>query len=423
MDENQNENLIELSQQDKDIIGEVSNISMGSAATALSNIMGKKVVITSPTVEIGTEESINKIERVPSLGVTISYTEGVVGKHLLIIKKSDALEIIKALMGEEMVSDEFGEIETSAIAEVMNQMMGSAATALSNFLGRTVNISPPTAFMLTEENRMEKLSFIYENANNVIMVRFLFKVEEILESDLYVLMTREFAEELVDAMIKNLGLNDAGAENNAPAQETSEPQQSAVDVKPPVQQNAPQSQPAAAQYAPQVQPAAAQYAPQVQPAAAQYVPQGQPAAAPQYIPQSQPAASQYPPQYYNPASAQAAASAAMPMTAAAPMSQVKTVRFASFDSAPPAEPADKSNFELIQDVPLELSVEVGKAHKLVKDVIDLTVGSIIELDKQAGDPVDVIVNGQLIAHGEVVVIDESFGVRITEIIDPKNNGR
>jgi len=130
MDENQNENLIELSQQDKDIIGEVSNISMGSAATALSNIMGKKVAITSPTVEIGTEESINKIERVPSLGVTISYTEGVVGKDILIIKKSDALEIIKALMGEEMVSDEFGEIETSAIAEVMNQMMGSAATAL-----------------------------------------------------------------------------------------------------------------------------------------------------------------------------------------------------------------------------------------------------------------------------------------------------
>lgn len=424
MDENQNENMVELSQQDKDIIGEVSNISMGSAATALSNIMGKKVVITSPTVEIGTVESINNIERIPSLGVTISYTEGVVGKDILIIKKSDAFEIIKALMGEQAVSDEFGEIEISAIAEVMNQMMGSAATALSNFLGRTVNISPPSAFMLTEENRMEKLSFIYEHANNVIMVRFLFKVEDILESDLYMLMTREFAEELVDAMIKNLGLNDTNEEKNAAPQETSVPEQPAADVQQPVQQNASESQPNVQQETTQSEPAAPQYEPQVvQPAAAEYAQQGQPAAAPQYVPQGQPAAPQYSPQYYNPAPAQAAASAAMPMTAAQPMSQVKSVRFASFDSVPPLEPSEKSNFELIQDVPLELSVEVGKAHKLVKDVIDLSVGSIIELDKQAGDPVDVIVNGQLIAHGEVVVIDESFGVRITEIIDPKNNGK
>lgn len=109
----------------------------------------------------------------------------------------------------------------------------------------------------------------------------------------------------------------------------------------------------------------------------------------------------------------------MPM----PQTQVRPIKLASFDSQPAMSQAEKSNFELIEDVPLELSVEVGKAHKLVKEVIDFTVGSIIELDKQAGDPVDIIVNGQLIAHGEVVVIDESFGVRITEILSPKNNGK
>ncbi|HEX2937556.1 MAG TPA: flagellar motor switch protein FliN [Ruminiclostridium sp.] len=432
MDDNQNETVKELSQQDKDIIGEVSNISMGSAATALSNIMGKKVVITSPTVEIGTTESISNIDRVPSLGVIISYTEGIVGKDILIIRKSDAIEIVKALMGADMVGEEFGEIEISAIAEVMNQMMGSSATALSNFLGRAVNISPPSAFMLTEENRMEKLNFIYEQANNVILVRFLFKVEDVLESDLYMIMTREFAAELVDAMLKNLGLSaepqDSGEAAVLPEQPQAQqelPEQQSPQYAPQEPQYAPQEP----QYAPQEQPTpqyappeqqAPQYAPPVQPTP-QYAPPVQPT--PQYAPPVQPAPQyspyqQTPPQYYNPAPAQTAAAAAV-----MPMSQVKPVQLASFDSQPPLGPAEKSNFDLIQDVPLELSVEVGKAHKLVKEVIDFTVGSIIELDKQAGDPVDVIVNGQLIAHGEVVVIDESFGVRITEIIDPKNNGK
>lgn len=382
MDDNQNEKKFKLSQQDKDIIGEVSNISMGSAATALSNIMGKKVVITSPKVEIGTEESIRNIERVPSLGVIISYTEGVVGKDILIIRKNDAVEIVKTLMGGEMANEEFGEIEISAIAEVMNQMMGSAATALSNFLGRAVNISPPSAFMLTEENRMEKLNFIYEQTNNVVLVRFLFKVEDVLESDLYMIMTREFAEELVDAMIKNLGIE---------SEPSSTEDSSAAQTEPLTEPQVPPQTQQEVQVPPQIQ-QEVQVPPQVQ----------------------QPA--QVAPQMQQTAQVQQAATAV-------PMSQVKPVRLASFDSVPSLSKEEKSNFNLIQDVPLELSVEVGKAQKLVKEVIDLTPGSIIELDKQAGDPVDVIVNGQLIAHGEVVVIDESFGVRITEIIDPKNNGK
>lgn len=429
MDDNQNERSFELSQNDIDIIGEVSNISMGSAATALSNIMGKKVVITSPHVEIGTEDSINKIERIPSLGVIISYTEGVVGKDILIIKKSDAVEIVKTMMGGDLVDDDFGEIHISAIAEVMNQMMGSAATALSNFIGRAVNISPPTAFMLTEENRKEKLNFIYENSNNVVLVRFLFRVEDLIESDLYMIMTREFTEELVDAMMKNLG----GAEPEAPeltaAGAEPQPQQAMPlpeQPTPQAEQPMPQAEQPAAQYeqpvTPQYEPqAAAQYGQAVPPQYQQPVPPqyGQ-AVPPQY---QQPVPPQYgpqvPPQYYQPAAAQTAATAA-----AMPQTQVRPVKLASFDNpTPPLEPAQKSNFELIEDVPLELSVEVGKARKMVKEVIDLTVGSIIELDKQAGDPVDVIVNGQLIAHGEVVVIDESFGVRITEIVESKNNGK
>lgn len=403
MDDNQSENNFSLTQEDIDIIGEVSNISMGSAATALSNIMGKKVTITSPKVEKGDAETVRGIQRVPSLGVIISYTEGVVGKDLLIIKKDDAIKIVNTMMGD-MPEEEFGEIQISAIAEVMNQMMGSAATALSNFLGKAVNISPPNAFMLTEENREEKLKFINDEIGNVILVRFLFKVEDVFESDLYMLMTREFTQELVEAMMKKLGLGGDAAEAPQPAPQSPEPEPQAQPAAAPVQS---QPQPAAQQqyYAP---PAGAPQAP-VQAPQQYYAP---PAAQQQYYGQPQA------PQYYPPASAQSAA-AAVPLM----QTQVQPVKFAAFDSQPPLGPAGKSNFELIEDVPLELSVEVGKAHKLVKEIVDFTVGSIIELDKQAGDPVDVIVNGQLIAHGEVVVIDESFGVRITEILDPKNNGK
>ena len=402
MDEKQNE-ILELSQQDIDIIGEVSNISMGSAATALSNIMGKKVVITSPNVEIGTEESINKIERVPSLGVIISYTEGVIGKDILIIRKADAIEIVKVLMGGELPEGEFGEIEISAIAEVMNQMMGSAATALSNFIAKPVNISPPSAFVMTEENRKEKHSFFYEQANRVVLVRFLFKVEDLIVSDLYMIMGAEFANELVEVMMKNLGMTEQSPE---PAPSSQEPVLSQREAEQSTYQPPePQYQPPMPQYqqpAPQYQPPEPQY----QPPEPQYQ-----APMPQY---QQPA-----PQYYAAPAAQTAAAAVAPM----PQTQVRPVQLASFDPPRSMGPSERQNFELIEDVPLELSVEVGKTHKMVKEIIDFSVGSIIELNKQAGDPVDIIVNGQLIAYGEVVVIDESFGVRITEIVDPKNNGK
>lgn len=426
MDDMQNENELVLTKENADIIGEVSNISMGSAATALSNIMGKKVIITSPKVVVGTLETIDKIQRIPSIGVIISYTEGVIGKDILVIKKSDAMHIVGAMMGEEPSEDgEFGEIEISAIAEVMNQMMGSSATALSSFLGKAVNISPPSAFEMTEENYKEKLKYVYDQVNNVILVRFLFKVEDIIESDLYMIMSREFSQELVEAMMKNLGMSEPD-ETPAASEEVPmtqpEPQASPepmpLNTAPEPEYNAPPAQPQSQQQY-SVPPAAMQPQPQynVPPAAMQPQPQyNVPPAAMQPQPQyyAPPAAAQPQQQYYT-----QAAAAAVPFV----QTQVRPVRLTNFNAEPNLSAAEKSNFDLIQSVPLELSVEVGKAHKLVKEIIDLSVGSIVELDKQAGDPVDIIVNGQLIAHGEVVVIDESFGVRVTEILDTKNNGK
>jgi flagellar motor switch protein FliN/FliY len=367
-----------LSKDQIDIIGEVSNISMGSAATALSNIIGKKVTITSPVVDVGSENTVEAIQRIPSIGVIISYTEGIVGKDILVIKKSDATEIVKVLMGGELPDEEeFGELHISAISEVMNQMMGAAATALAGFIGKAVNISPPDAFILTDENKDEKLSFILGNISEIVFVKFLFSVENMLESDIYMIMTHDFTDKLVNAMLEKMGISDISQlkseSSKQPEQQYAQPQQQYAQ---PQQQYAQPQQ----QYTQPMQNAGYGMGEKAQ--------------------------------------MQSAAMRAPVMPTA-----IHRAVLPDFDTQDAIGPDGDSNFELIQEVPLDLAVEVGRARKLVKEVMDFSVGTIIELDKQAGDPVDIIVNGQLLAHGEVVVIDESFGVRVTEIINKKAKRR
>lgn len=386
----------ELTQDQKDIIGEISNISMGAAATALSNIIGKKVTITSPNVELATMESIDGIQRTPSVGVIISYTEGVVGKDILIIKQADATKIVNVLMGGMMPEDaEFDELHLSAMAEVMNQMMGSAATALSDFIGRSVNISPPNAFILTDDNKAEKLSFIYDQLNGIVLVRFIFSVEDMFESDIYMIMTHEFTDELIRIMLQNMGIADM-TEVGEEMRTVQSPQVSAPPVAP-----MPTPEPVTSPVMP-AQPVYPDVEPQMAPAQPMQPPYPQnPVVYGQDVRQEQAAA----------------------MRAPVMQTAIRPAVLPSFDPADNLTPDEAANFELIQEVPLELSVEVGRARKLVKEVIDFSVGTIVELDKQAGDPVDIIANGQLIARGEVVVIDESFGVRVTEIINKKSKGR
>ncbi len=381
-----------------DIIGEVSNISMGAAATALSNIIGQKVIITSPKVEKGTDELAGSIEKIPSIGVVISYTEGVVGDNFLIMRAADAGKIVSHLMGGEVDENtEFGELQLSAVAEVMNQMMGGAATALSGFIERTVNISPPSAFVLTDENKKEKLAAIYEHLDSSIFVRFQFTVESMFQSEIFMVMTHDFEKELVDAMLRKMGVSSlaemetgfSSAAAGTPSAAAEAPDDTASAVPP-----APEAPAQAAQEASASQSAGSD--PNV-------------GSAGMFVPPSAEPSPDLPPQKAR----REAAAAASARPAVLP----------NFSASPELvlNPDEQSNFELIQNVPLELSVEVGRARKLVREVLDLTTGSIVELDKQAGDPVDIIVNGQMIAHGEVVVIDESFGVRITEILGKKQD--
>lgn len=113
---------------------------------------------------------------------------------------------------------------------------------------------------------------------------------------------------------------------------------------------------------------------------------------------------------------QASPSAASPSSAAPRGVGVQSVAFPSL--APTLTENQTKNIELLADVPMQVTVELGRRTMMIRDVLELGTGSIIELDKLAGEPVDLLVNQKLIARGEVVVIDESFGVRVTDIVSP-----
>ena len=105
----------------------------------------------------------------------------------------------------------------------------------------------------------------------------------------------------------------------------------------------------------------------------------------------------------------------MPMMQPQDYANVQAAQFQSFSPDITTIPGAE-NIGLIQDVPLEVTVELGRTKRPISDILDFAPGTIIELDKIAGEPVDVLVNGKLVAKGEVVVIEESFGVRVTEIV-------
>src|SRR5699024_8725256 len=100
-------------------------------------------------------------------------------------------------------------------------------------------------------------------------------------------------------------------------------------------------------------------------------------------------------------------------------SSVQSASFSNFDQVELSNQGQR-NLDMLLDIPLSVTVELGRTKKNIEEILDLAQGSIIELDKLAGEPVDVLVNNKLIAKGEVVVIDENFGVRVTDIVSPRD---
>ena len=367
-----------LSDMERDALGEIGNISMGSAATTLSVLLGHKVNITTPSVHVDTMSMIQDQYPLPYLVVEVGYVVGINGNNVLAIQASDACIIADLMMGGDGLNPEteLGEIHMSAVGEAMNQMMGTVATSLSTMFNKKVDISPPKVNLIDLGGDSQMTDLLNQD-DPIVKISFRMEVDGLIDSEIMQILPLDVAKEMVTFLMGG----------GADAAEEPAPEPAPAIAAPAPAPAAPAPAPAPAPVAPPPQPAVA--------AAPQY-------AAPQY------AAPPVQPQYAAPAYAQTSV-----VGAGVP---VQPAQFAPLTNEPVT--VNAANISLIQDVPLQVTVELGRTKKSIREILEFSTGSIIELDKLAGEPVDIHVNGQLTAKGEVVVIDENFGVRITEIVNP-----
>ena len=378
-----------LSSMEKDALGEIGNISMGSAATTLSVLLGHKVNITTPTVSVDTMSTIQNQYPMPYLVVEVGYVIGINGNNILAIQASDASIIADLMMGGDGLNpqEELNDIHMSAVGEAMNQMMGTVATSLSTMFNKKIDISPPKVNLI-DLGAEDKITDLVNNDEPVVKTSFRMEVDGLIDSEIMQILPLDVAKEMVSFLMGG------GAEAEAQEAPAPAPEPAPAPVAP---EPAPEAAAPAQAAPPAPQPAAPQYAAPPQP---QYA---APPQQPQYT--APPMGAQ--PVYAPPAYANNVVSSGVP---------VQNAQFAPLTNEPVE--VNAANISLIQDVPLQVTVELGRTKKSIREILEFSTGSIIELDKLAGEPVDIHVNGQLTAKGEVVVIDENFGVRITEIVSP-----
>jgi len=346
-----------LDEMEKDTLGEIANISMGTAATTLSQLLGKKVEITTPKVDLTTSEQISNDCPIPSVICNVKYKAGIEGSNLLILSQKDGSVIVDLMMGGDGKSPtpELSELQISGISEAMNQMMGSAATSMSTMFNSMVDITPPDLVLtdLSMENNV--IQDFLHSEEPLVRISFRMVVEDVIDSNLIQVIPVSVAKGMVNKLMGTM----TGGSAVAPA----------------------------AQAVAQIQPTAVSY--QIPPVTyetppAPYQTSSQPSPAPVYETRRQ--------------------------------TPVQPAQFAPLQPGQPMIQPD--NLSLILDVPLQISVELGRAKKTIKEILEMGPGSVIELDRLAGESVDMIVNGKLIAKCEVVVINETFGIRITDIVNP-----
>ena len=421
---------------EKDAIGEIMNITMGSAATAVSNLLSAKVWITTPTVTVMSAKDLSFPELEPSIMVRIKYIQGVSGQNVLVLKQNDVQLILDQLMGLPLeVTDDFkfDEMNISAVCEVMNQMMGAAATALSEIIDTTVDISTPEAIV---EDSQKLISDFYDvNGNeNVVSIKFNLTIDGVINSEFISVLTIDLAKEMAEKMMAGYSAAaDEAATASTPAADTpTEPASGGTTLSQaeiesrlnggtggaaalaPQPTPAPQPMPQMPQQPMQAAPqqAAPQQTTQQQAMPMQgmygYDPNMQQYGMYGQMPQGQPMPNMYPQQPYG----------YPPQQPQMNIQPVQLQNFATYNNTS-LNKEQNDNLKLLMGVPLNVSVEIGSTTKKVKEILEFTQGTIIELERQAGAPVDIVVNGNLIARGDVVVIDDNFAVRITEIIRSK----
>ena len=358
-----------LSPEEGDALGEIANISMGTAATTLSVLLNNRVEITTPALSYVTVDDLKERNQAPCVFVYIAYRTGLEGRNVLVLKERDVKIITDLMMGGDGTNTdvELSDLHLSAISEAMNQMMGSSATSMSTMINEMVDISPPTSIRVDFDDDAGLQDVLADMIGNLYaQVSFKMVIGDLIDSEIIQLYPIPFARMVYERFKDTM----QGEEAESAPQPAATPQPQASQ---PATQAAPQ--PAAAQAAPQPQPA------MQQPMMGMQQPMG-----------------------------------GMPMYG---MPQDLSIQPAQFQSFMPVQNLDgiaPENIDLIMDVPLEVTVELGRTSKSIKEILDFSPGTIIELDKLAGEPIDVLVNGKFVAKGEVVVIEENFGIRVTEII-------
>ncbi len=388
-----------------DAIGEIANISMGSSATTLFSLVNRKVNITTPVVSLANWDTmIAEYER-PCVFIQIKYTVGLDGSNVLILREKDVKVITDLMMGGDgtNIDGELGELHLSAISEAMNQMMGSSATSLSTMLGKMIDISPPEASLvdLTELKRPEEIAKFL--SGTFCKIAFSMQIEDLVQSTILQLYPIEFAKSLYDTFINQQFGDASAAPEPVPAPEPTAytPPPAAAPMPDMSQMNTGMPQMDMSQMntgMPQMDMSQMNMGmPQMQ------MPQ---------MNMGMPQMNMGMPQMQMPQMNMGMPQMQMPQMQ---MPNVQPAQFQNFSDNYGMANAPE-NIGLIMDVPLEVTVELGRAVKSISEILDFSPGTIIELDKIAGEPIDVLVNGKFVAKGEVVVIEESFGIRVTEII-------
>ena len=434
-----------------DAIGEIMNISLGASATAVSTMLGTAVNITTPVVRILTGDQFEYKKLEPAVGVEIAYVKGLDGRNIMMFSRNDVRIIVGMMMGEEIPPEAFelDEMNRSAICEVMNQMMGSSATALSEFLGMPVDISTPVSFEVESEVVFKEKYF--PGNSSMVVVRFSLEIEGQLKSEFFNILSEPLVKRLLEPFQVSMSqaaepapapapepapepegpgaqkvmsqadiealMKSAQAEEPAPSPEPSGGMMSQAEIEALMQA----SQPAAPQPEPQTAAPAAPQAPAPQP-----VPQA---------PVPQPGQVPYPAYQAAPDPLMLQLLNQMQQSQMQMMEMMNSMKEKAKEPQRSSEPSlirpmsslvleddggdgveSRTNQEMLMKVPLEISVEIGRTKKLVKDILEFTQGSLVVLDKMAGEQADLYVNGQCIAKGDIVVVEDNFGIRITEIV-------
>ena len=376
--------LESLTDSEIDALGEMSNISMGTAATTLSSLVNKKVTITTPKVSYAKWEDLLSAYDRPCVFIQIYYKDGLDGNNILVLKEKDVKIITDLMMGGDGKNSEgeLTDLHLSAIGEAMNQMMGSASTSLSSMLEKKVDITPPVASIVDMPEVIDGGDIAEFLKSRFVKVSFRMVIDDLVDSELMQLYPFDFARDLYEQFMRYTDTattvsSEKSKEGKKEDPVTTTPEQSnnnsfTQDMGNTMNIQTPQNQPQMSQM------------------------QGFPL--------------------------QGMSMQGMPLQGMqqAPQGMVQNVNIAPAQFQPFINTVSPllqtENIDLLLDVPLEVTVELGRTSKTIREIHDFSPGTIVELNRLAGEPIDVLVNGKYVAKGEVVVIEEAFGIRVTDII-------